>query len=226
VNRSPTEEFNLGRGLRQRDPFAAFPFLIVVEGLTELVRQMIKFNKLAGIKVGRNKVEICTLQFADDTLFLCEDSFSNIFNIKAILRCYELASGLKINFHKSKLVGVNVERKSLGWFAKLLNYVVTKVPFIYFGLEVGENPRKGSSGSLLWAKSVQDSVRGKGGSCLWQEEYMFDQIGFHFFTPSFTYPVLKLQNSYTKESLPYKGGSCGLGERQYIHFLGKLRELV
>jgi len=29
--------------------------------------------------------------------------FSNAFTIKVILRCYELVSGLKINFHKLKL---------------------------------------------------------------------------------------------------------------------------
>jgi len=150
--------------------------------LTKLVRQKIKFNKLAGVKVGRNEVEICTLHFVDDTLFLCEDSFSNIFTIKAILRCYELASGLKINFHKSKLVGVNIERNSLGCFAKFLNCVVTKVPFIYFGLEVGGNPKKGSFGSLFWEKTVQDSVRGKE-VLIFGGKNMFGQFGFHFFTP-------------------------------------------
>ena len=56
----------------------------------------------------RSEIESCMLQFADDILVMCEDSFSNIIAIKAILRCFELVAGLKINFHKS-----NVERNSL-----------------------------------------------------------------------------------------------------------------
>jgi len=83
---------------------------LLAEGLAGLVRHAIKVNLLKGVKVGRNEVESCVLHFVDDTLVMCEDSFTNVFTVKVILRSYELASGLKINFHKSKLVGINVER--------------------------------------------------------------------------------------------------------------------
>jgi len=68
---------------------------------------------LKGVKVGRNKIESCLLQLANDTLVMCEDSYANVCTIKAILRCFELISDLKINFHKSKLAGINVDRTSL-----------------------------------------------------------------------------------------------------------------
>jgi len=93
------EEFRPSRGLRQGDPLAPFLFLIVAEGLAGLVRKAIKENLLRGVKVGRTEIECCMLQFVDDTLFMCEDSYSNIFTIKAILRVFELAFGLKVNFH-------------------------------------------------------------------------------------------------------------------------------
>ena len=113
VNGSPTEEFCPSRGLRQGDPLVPFLFLVVAEGLAGLVRQALKANLLTGVKIGRNEVEVCLLQFADDTLFMCEDSFHNVVTIKAILRGYELASGLKINFNKSNLTGMNVESRTL-----------------------------------------------------------------------------------------------------------------
>jgi len=109
VNGSPTEEFRPTRGLRQGDPMALFLFLIVAEGLVGLVCSASKENLLRVVRVGRNELECCMLQFADDTLFMCEDSFSNIFTIKAILRMFEMASGLKVNFHKSKLA------RNQGW---------------------------------------------------------------------------------------------------------------
>ena len=82
------------------------------------------------------------LQFADDTLFFCEDSWSNVVVMKSILRGFEVASGLKINFHKSSLAGVNVQSINLLCYSKFLNCNQSGIPFKYLGLEVGGNPRK------------------------------------------------------------------------------------
>jgi len=142
VNGSPTEEFKPSRGLRQGDPLALFLFLVAVLGLVGLVRQVVKVNLLSGIKIGRKEMELCILQFADDTVFFCEDSYNNVVTLKSILRGFELVSGLKTNFHKSKLVGINVHRSSLCCYTKTLNYAHMGVPFKYLGLEVGGNPRK------------------------------------------------------------------------------------
>jgi len=103
VNGSPSKEFKTSRGLRQGDPMAPFLFLIVAQGLAGLVKQATRKKLLSGIKVGGKEVEINLLQFADDTLFVCESKVQNIMCIKAILRCFELSSGLKVNFHKSKI---------------------------------------------------------------------------------------------------------------------------
>jgi len=75
VNGSPTEEFKPTRGLRQGDPLAPFLFLIVAEGLAGLVRKAVKEDLLRGIKVGRDEVDCCLLQFADDTLFMVKTPF-------------------------------------------------------------------------------------------------------------------------------------------------------
>jgi len=136
VNGSPTEEFKPSRGLRQGDPLAPFLFLVVAEGLAGLVREAVKANLLTGLKVGRKKIELSLLPFADDTLFLCENSFTNVVTLKAILRGFELASGLKINFHKSKLAGFNVLSRDIDCYTRTFN------SFNYLGLEVGGNPRK------------------------------------------------------------------------------------
>jgi len=136
VNGSPTEEFRPTRGLRQGDPLAPFLFIIVAEGLAGLVRQALKTNLLSGVKIGSKEVEVSFLQFADDTLFFCEESWSNVITMKAILRGFELASGLKINFHKSKLAGINVQSQSLGYYSKTLNCAQMSHSFKYLGLEV------------------------------------------------------------------------------------------
>jgi len=85
---------------------------------------------------------------------MCEDSYINVFAIKVILRCYELASGLKINFHKSKLVGINVERNSLDFYAKSINctlnhYIIT-IPFSPAILPLSEAILLQCSSGLVW----------------------------------------------------------------------------
>ncbi|MCI37060.1 retrovirus-related protein, partial [Trifolium medium] len=46
-------------------------------------------------KVGNTGLSVSHLQYADDTLFIGEASMENLWSLKAILRCFELASGLK-----------------------------------------------------------------------------------------------------------------------------------
>lgn len=109
VNGSPGEEFHLERGIRQGDPLAPFLFLLVAEGLTGLVRNAMTTGKLKGFKMGANgELEVPILQFADDTLLMGEASLQNILSFKCILCCYELASGLKVNFIKSCCVGISM----------------------------------------------------------------------------------------------------------------------
>ena len=101
VSGSPSHEFIPQRGLRQGDPLASLLFNIVAEALNGLVREAIGKNLYRGFSVGSNNVVISILQYADDTIFFGEASMRNVKAIKAILRTFELVSGLKINFVKS-----------------------------------------------------------------------------------------------------------------------------
>ena len=138
---------------------------MVVEGLAGLVRQAMKAKLLSGLKMGRKEVKLCILQFADDTLFLCEDFFNNVMSMKSILRSFDLAPGLKINFHKSKLTDINVHRNALECYTKTLNCAQMGIPFKYLGLEVGGNPRK----KKLW-ESILNKLKVR--LNMWKERFL------------------------------------------------------
>ncbi|MCI23932.1 RNA-directed DNA polymerase (Reverse transcriptase), partial [Trifolium medium] len=87
-------------------------------------------------------LSISHLQYADDTLCIGEASVENIWTIKAILRAFELASGLRVNFWKSSLMGINVNGDFMDMAYTFLNCREGRVPFKYLGLPVGANPRK------------------------------------------------------------------------------------
>jgi len=62
------------------------------------------------VKTEKQVIQVNVLQFANYTLFVGDCKFQNIFTIKSILRCFELASGLRVNFHKSIIRAIGVER--------------------------------------------------------------------------------------------------------------------
>jgi len=59
---------------------------------------------------------ISMLQFSNSTIIVAKTKLKNIMVIKSILTCFELTSRLKVNFHKSKLVSIWFQQRSLNNF--------------------------------------------------------------------------------------------------------------
>ncbi|XP_071700669.1 uncharacterized protein [Rutidosis leptorrhynchoides] len=137
INGSPTREFSIGRGVRQGDPLSPFLFIIAAEGLNILTKAAVDRGIFQGVKIGNDKVLISHLQYADDTIFFGEWSNVNARNLINILKCFELASGLKVNFHKSCLYGVGVGSVDVESLASRMKCQAGKFPFIYLGLPIG-----------------------------------------------------------------------------------------
>ncbi|MCH80013.1 LINE-1 reverse transcriptase like, partial [Trifolium medium] len=156
VNGSPTEEFQIRRGLKQGDPLAPLLFLLVAEGLGGLMRRAVEINKFRPFLVGRGAASVSLLQYADDTLCIGEATVENLWVLKAVLRGFEMASGLKVNFWKSCVMGVNVHSDFMEMASDFLNCRIGRVPFKYLGLPVGSNPRKLST----W-EPMLEVVRGR-----------------------------------------------------------------
>ncbi|XP_058727324.1 uncharacterized mitochondrial protein AtMg01250-like [Vicia villosa] len=112
VNGSPTKEFKVECGLRKGDPLSPFLFVIVAEDLTALVKKAIVIGEYEGFLIN-GKCEMDILQFADDTLMIGEGNWKKVWAIKTILKAFEMVSGLGINYHKSKLIEINVTNNLL-----------------------------------------------------------------------------------------------------------------
>ncbi|XP_058774301.1 F-box/kelch-repeat protein At3g23880-like [Vicia villosa] len=72
-----------------------------------MIRKAINNGDFHAFKANEEE-EISLLQFADDTLIIGEGDTSNLWSIKAMLRGFEVMSGLRINFNKSNIYGINV----------------------------------------------------------------------------------------------------------------------
>nr|GEV15709.1 RNA-directed DNA polymerase, eukaryota [Tanacetum cinerariifolium] len=83
-------------------------------------------------------INISHLFYADDVMFIEEWSDANLKGIINILQCFFLASGLKINIHKSQVMGVGIPSNIVKQAAASLGCGVLLNQFRYLGVMVGK----------------------------------------------------------------------------------------
>ncbi|GJU27390.1 putative RNA-directed DNA polymerase, eukaryota, reverse transcriptase zinc-binding domain protein [Tanacetum coccineum] len=160
VNGSPTDEFEISRGLRQGDHLSPFLFILAMEGLHALIYKAMDMDIYNGDFIGKDQLRISHLIYLDDVIFTGEWSHSNAQNLLSILWCFFLVSGLKINVHKSYLTGICVSDVDISSTANLIGCGVSKLPLKYLGVPVGCNMTQLISvgGRLSLIKSVLNSL--------------------------------------------------------------------
>ena len=140
VNASPTKEFVPTRGLRQGDPLAPLLFNVVAEGLNGIMREAINKSLYRSYMVGKQKEPVNILKYADDTVFVGEVSWENVTVVNAMLRGFEMVSGLKINFAKIHFGIFGYETNWVYDAAQFLNCSHMETPFYYLGIPIGAKP--------------------------------------------------------------------------------------
>ncbi|GJT23006.1 putative reverse transcriptase domain-containing protein [Tanacetum coccineum] len=142
INGSLSNEFKMERGFHQGDPLSPLLFLLVAEALQVTILEAcgkVVYNEVSLAYSGTN---ISLLQYADDALFFGEWSRLNAYNLINILKCFEKASGLKVNIAKSKLYGIGVSRADVDMVASSLGCDHGSLLFLYIGLPVGRKMNK------------------------------------------------------------------------------------
>ena len=77
-------------------------------------------NGIDSLEIGDKKVEVNMLQFADDNLFFCEVNTKSVLNIKVTLNCFELSSGLNVNFLKIRIGGLGIDLTTIQCLLRFL----------------------------------------------------------------------------------------------------------
>ncbi|GJX67465.1 RNA-directed DNA polymerase, eukaryota [Tanacetum coccineum] len=149
VNGNPTSEFQFFKGLKQGDPLSPFLFILIMETLHLSFKRILSAGLYKGISITRSFM-ISHLFYADDVIFVGEWNDKNIQTLLNVLKCFYLASGLKINLHKIKLMGIGVNTSTIESVANLIGCAILHPPFNYLGVKVGCNMNRISS----WDKVI------------------------------------------------------------------------
>ncbi|KAK3227947.1 hypothetical protein Dsin_007809 [Dipteronia sinensis] len=99
-----------------------------------------------GASFGNEEVHISYLQFADDTVLFLEPKLDYLINTKRILRCFEMASSLKVNFYKSCVIRVGKKVSDEEDWAASFKCKKENLPITYLGLPLGSRP----SSRAIW----------------------------------------------------------------------------
>ena len=135
-NGEPKAWFHGQRDVQTR---SFIPFL-VVDVLSRLVSRAMVRRLINGTKVGSEGVVVSHLQFADDIILFVDNDKDYFSNVLFLLQIFEL-SWLKINWSKSCLAGANIDSQTIPSFGSLVGCQIFKLPFVYLGVPLGDNPR-------------------------------------------------------------------------------------
>ncbi|GKA43572.1 hypothetical protein Tco_0736296, partial [Tanacetum coccineum] len=118
--------------IRQEDPLSHFLFNLMTEALNVALLEATNNNVFLDIHVGNEKVHISHFQLVDDALIIEEWSCTNANNLFRIRTCFQLASGLKVNFNKCKLFGVGVSTVELKSLVSTIDCLASQFSCAYF----------------------------------------------------------------------------------------------
>ncbi|GJT35205.1 RNA-directed DNA polymerase, eukaryota, reverse transcriptase zinc-binding domain protein [Tanacetum coccineum] len=89
---------------------------------------------------------------ADDVIFLGEWSWLNAQHLICLLRYCFLISGLKVNVHKSNVLGIGVSDDDVASMANVIGCGATNLPMKYLGVRVGCNMSRCSNWNVIITK--------------------------------------------------------------------------
>ena len=135
LNGVPGNKFHCKRGVRQGDPLS--PILYVLGG--DLLQSIVNL----AFEQGRLKLPIPVegkfpvVQYADDTLVFLPAESDQLQIFKELLDLFASITGLKVNYHKSSLVPINISSETAVTLAGILGCQIADMPFPYLGLPMG-----------------------------------------------------------------------------------------
>lgn len=122
-----------------------------------LLRKAEGLNLIEGVSIGKNKVNLKHLQFADDTLIFVSKKEEVIINYFRILDVFALMSGLKLNYNKSNIISwSSCDHDWARGIASQFGCIHQTCPVTYLGLPLGANTNK----ILTW-KPVISKIENK-----------------------------------------------------------------
>ena len=157
LNNVPGKKFYCKRGVRQGDPLSPLLFVLAADLLQSILNDALR--KIL-VKLPLNtpsSQDFPVIQYADDTLLILQADAKQIICLKALLQTFASSTGLKVNFHKSMMVPLNLNEERAEHFTRTLGCKQGSMPFTYLGLPLGTT-KPPLKLSCHWYKGLKEGL--------------------------------------------------------------------
>jgi hypothetical protein len=120
--------------VRQGNLLCPLLFNLVGDVLTKMLAKAAGAGLITGLVGDFRPGGVITTQYADDTMSFSSCDKVGLANLKVILMLFEQVSGMRINFHKSECIPMNVGDEEGHEIAHLLNCPIGAFPLKYLGI--------------------------------------------------------------------------------------------
>jgi retron-type reverse transcriptase len=132
-NGIPGKKFYCKRGVRQGDPLSPLLFVLAADLLQSVLNKAMEQNLIVK-PIPCACEDYPVIQYADDTLIILKADAKQMVYLKALLNTFAQSTGLKVNYHKSNMIPINMDSERLNHFAATINCKTGTFPFTYLGL--------------------------------------------------------------------------------------------
>ncbi|KAL3685602.1 hypothetical protein R1sor_003624 [Riccia sorocarpa] len=119
INTSCSKRFLISRSVRQGCPLSPLLFTIAIQVFSDAVNSFQDQGFLKGINLPETGTQYCHGLFADDAHLLLQADQQNLLNAKSLLQTFGEASGLQVQWGKSKARWISESTPSLPWVHEL-----------------------------------------------------------------------------------------------------------
>ncbi|KAL4183675.1 hypothetical protein AMTRI_Chr11g156310 [Amborella trichopoda] len=92
-----------------------------------------------GFKIANSGITVSHLQYADYTLIFCDAETVQLRNVSRFLEICEVTLRIKVNFHKSSLVGINCAGSVVNNLAFVMGCKVGSFPITYLSRPISDS---------------------------------------------------------------------------------------
>ena len=130
LNGVPGRQFHCKFGVRQGDPFSPLVFVLAADLSQPAINDAYTRGAIQLPFPSTNQMDYPVIQYANDTILAMPACTSQAVIIKDILSDYATSIGLKINFHKSTLMPINLDASAASSLAAVFGCSVGTMPLL------------------------------------------------------------------------------------------------
>lgn len=130
LNGTSGKEFKCKRGVRQGDPLSPLLFSIIAYLIQCVINHEYDMGNLHPTFPQDSNIPFPVVQYVDDTILVMQANEEQLILLKETLHKVTLSSGLKVNYHKSCLVPINISQEQAGSLASAFGCSVGTFPLL------------------------------------------------------------------------------------------------